>query len=99
MTDTTDNVQVTDNPDSSRFELHVAGQLAGHAEYQLGPGRMLLTHTEVDPALQGKGLAARLARGALDSARDSGRQVAPLCSYVADYIHKHPEYADVVEHQ
>lgn len=97
MTDITDNVQVTDNPGASRFELHVAGQLAGHAEYHLRPGRMLLTHTEVDPALQGRGLAGTLARQALDSARDSGRQVAPLCSYIADYIDKHPEYADLVE--
>lgn len=97
MTDSSENVQVTDNPDSSRFELHVDGELTGHAEYQLRSDRMLITHTEVDPALQGRGLAGTLARGALDAARAGGRRVIPLCSYVADYIRKHPEYADLVD--
>lgn len=96
MTDSSENVQVTDNPDKARFELHVDGELTGHAEYRLRSDRMLITHTEVDPALQGRGLAGRLARGALDAARAGGRQVIPLCSYVADYIRKHPEYADLV---
>ena len=96
MTDSTENVQVTDNPGRSRFELHVDGELTGHAAYQLRTDQMVITHTEVDPALQGRGFAGRLAQEALDSARAGGRQVTPLCSYVADYIRKHPEYADLV---
>jgi len=39
---------------------------------------------------------ATLARGALDSARERGLAVVPSCPFVASYITKHPEYADLV---
>ena len=54
------------------------------------------THTVVPLALEGHGIAGRLARAALDYARDRGLSVVPLCPYVADYIGKHPEYEDLV---
>lgn len=89
-------VQVVRHPERSRFEIVVDGELAGFAQYQHRPGRMVLTHTVVDPARQGQGLAGRLARVALDAARAEGLRVVPECSYIADYIRKHPEYADLV---
>lgn len=92
-----DQVDVVDNPGRSRFELRVAGEPAGHAEYRLQPGRMVFTHTEIDPGFQGRGLAGRLAGAALDAARDRGVQVTPLCPYIAGYIRKHPEYVDLVD--
>ena len=33
---------------------------------------------------------------ALDDARSEGKKVVPACSYVADYIDRHPEYADLL---
>lgn len=92
-----EDVQVVDVPEQSRFEIRAAGELAGHAEYRLRPGRMVLTHTEVDDRFQGRGLAGRLARSALDAARERDLQVTPLCSYIADYIRKHPEYVPIVD--
>lgn len=92
-----DDVRVVDDPERSRFEIHTGGELAGHAEYRLRPGRMVLTHTEVDDRFQGRGLAGRLARSALDAARDRELPVTPLCSYIADYIRKHPEYVPLVD--
>ena len=32
----------------------------------------------------------------LDEARSRGLRVVPTCPYVASYIRKHPEYADLV---
>ena len=55
-----------------------------------------LVHTEVLPAFSGQGHAATLARSALDDARARGLTVRPDCPYVASYIEKHPEYADLV---
>lgn len=91
------DVRVDDRPDEARFEISVDGRLAGFAEYERRPGRMVLTHTEVDDAYTGRGLAGRLARHALDAARAEGVRVNPQCSYIADYIRKHPEYADLVD--
>lgn len=57
----------------------------------------MFTHTDVDDAYSGQGLAARLARTALDTARDRRLRVTPLCPYIAGYIRKHPEYVDLVD--
>jgi predicted GNAT family acetyltransferase len=91
------DVRVVDAPDDRRFELRVDGALAGFAEYRMRPGRIAFTHTEVDDRFQGRGLAGRLARAALDSARDRGLEVTPLCPYIADYIRRHPEYVPLVD--
>jgi uncharacterized protein len=53
-------------------------------------------HTEVEPRLEGQGLGAVLVRGALDDARARGELVVPRCPFVAAFIHRHPEYEDLV---
>jgi hypothetical protein len=39
---------ITDNPRESRFEIHLDGQRAGLAQYQMRGQVLSLTHTEVD---------------------------------------------------
>lgn len=90
-------VRVDDVPERSRFEVSVDGAQAGFAEYAIRSGRMVLPHTVVDGSYRGQGLAGELARVALDSARARDLRVVPECSYIADYITKHPEYADLVD--
>lgn len=89
-----------DTPDKSRYELHVDDQLVGFIDYRLhhdtGGDVIVLVHTEVLPDFSGQGHASTLARSALDDARDRGLSVVPSCPYVAAYIGKHPEYADLV---
>jgi predicted GNAT family acetyltransferase len=87
---------VADNPAESRFEIRADGQLAGFAAYRLRGERIVFTHTEVDDAYEGQGLGSRLARGALDAARDRGLVVVPLCPFIAGYIRGHAEYQDLV---
>jgi Predicted acetyltransferase len=91
-----DDIKVADNPQAARFELHLDGKLAGIAGYVLDGGTITLTHTEVEPEYQGRGLASHLARFALDSAREAGLKVIPRCPYMARYVARHPEYADLV---
>ncbi|MFD1940500.1 MULTISPECIES: GNAT family N-acetyltransferase [Nonomuraea] len=93
----TREITVIDNPDASRFEIHVGDELAGFAEYKLLPTTIVFTHTEVDPAFEGQGLAGRLVRRALDVSRDTGLKVRPLCPYVVKWIDRHPEYQDLLE--
>jgi predicted GNAT family acetyltransferase len=89
-------IDVVDNPDQSRFEISLDGAVAGAAYYRLEPGRIVFTHTEIDPAYEGRGLAGRLASSALDAVRDRGLVVVPLCPFIAGYIRSHPEYLDLV---
>jgi predicted GNAT family acetyltransferase len=91
-----DAIEVADNPQATRFELRLNGELVGFADYVLKGGTIILTHTEVQPEFEGRGLAARLARAALDGARDAGLTVIPRCPYIASYIERHPEYADLL---
>lgn len=84
------------NPERHRFELVVDGQPAGELAYREREGVLELVHTEVHDAFQGRGLAAQLARAALDDARAAGQRVMPSCAYVASYIERHPEYRDLV---
>lgn len=90
-----DGVEVRHNEAVRRFEAEVHG-LRAVLVYKLIPGRMLIQHTEVPPSLEGRGLAARLTRAALEFARSKALQVVPACSYTASYMAKHPEYNDLL---
>ncbi|HEY1134055.1 MAG TPA: GNAT family N-acetyltransferase [Nocardioides sp.] len=91
-------VSVVDNTDASRFEVHVAGALAGFADYRLRDGGSLVavTHTEIDDAYAGQGLAKQLAVAALDALRADGRELLPFCPFFRGYVAKHPDYLDLV---
>lgn len=90
-------VVVTDVDERSRFEITVDGTLAGFADYRAAPGRLVITHSEIDGAYQGRGLAGTLTKAALGSIRQRGLLVTPRCPYTASYIRKHPEYVDLVD--
>lgn len=95
MSETTP-VTVEDNPQRFRYEARVAGELAAFTRYQLHESTLALTHTETVAAFQGKGVAGRLAAGALDSVRERGLALDPQCPFIRGYIVKHPQYLDLV---
>ena len=88
--------QVTDNTARHRFELDVDGTTAVIVYRPAGDGVLELVHTEVPESLSGQGVGSRLVKGALDMIRARGTRVIPSCSFVAAYIQRHPEYADMV---
>lgn len=91
------DVHVTHNEAQNRYEARVGDELAGFAEYQLTDELVVFTHTEVDPALAGKGVGGALARLALDDVRTQGsRKVLPLCPFIKAWIGKHPDYVPLV---
>ena len=90
-----EGVTITNNEEVQRFEAQVDG-LRAFITYRRFPGRILLNHTEVPPPLEGKGLAAKLARAALDFARANQLRVVSLCPYVSVFLGKHAEYHDLV---
>ena len=57
---------------------------------------MIITHTETPRALRGHGIASELVEGALALIRADGHKVIAGCSFVVDYLRKHPEYGDMV---
>jgi predicted GNAT family acetyltransferase len=90
------STEITDNPERGRYEISVDGDVAGFAEYERGEGSLVLVHTEVGSAYEGKGVGSSLARGALDDIRAKGLSVVPLCPFIKKWIEKHPDYQDLV---
>jgi predicted GNAT family acetyltransferase len=87
---------VVENVQLHRYEVVHDGALAGFADYQRSEKSILFTHTVIDDAFAGKGLASTLIRHALNDARAAGFAVLPQCPFVKGYIGKHPEYLDLV---
>lgn len=87
---------VIDAPKRRQFEVTVDGEPAGSLVYRLRPGLLALIHTEVDERFEGHGLGGRLARFALEQAREQGLEVLPFCPFVNGWMKRHPEYNDLV---
>ena len=84
------------DPEAGRFSL-ASEDGEAHLDYVLRDATTMETvSTWTPPAARGRGLAARLARAALDHARAEGLSVVPTCWYVAGWIERHPDYADLL---
>lgn len=88
-------VGVVERPQAGRFELDFPGGQA-FALYRSDGDRIVVTHTEVPAAFNGRGLGSQLAEGIFRIARASGRRVVPRCSFVAAWARRHPDYRDVL---
>jgi NAD+ kinase len=87
---------IVDSFERSRYEVLLGGELAGTLEYIRHPEHIELLRTEIDQAFQGRGLAGRLAGGALAEIAARAGRVVVSCPYVDGYLERHPEYASLV---
>jgi hypothetical protein len=87
---------VRENPEKRRFEAVVDGEVAGSLFYRDTEDGLVLIHTEVDEAFEGRGIGSRLVAGVLDDVRARGGEVVPICPFVKRYLERHPEYTDLV---
>ena len=84
------------NAATHRFEAYLEGETA-FTEYVIHEGAMVLPHTVVPPAFEGRGVGSALAKAALGYAREQGLRVKPVCPFIAGYIVKHPEWQDLLD--
>lgn len=89
-------VQVTDAPELSRYEARADGELVGYTEYRRHDGTIMLAITVVPEELQNKGIGAALARFALDEARKAGKLIEPVDPFIAGWLERHPEHAEMM---
>jgi predicted GNAT family acetyltransferase len=88
---------VRDNPERHRFEIDLGDGSFAIAEYTLPAGRIMFTHTEVPAGHEGQGAGTTLIRFALDSARERGLKVIPICPFFAAYMQRHAEVQDLLD--
>ncbi len=88
--------RITHDAKHGRFEIRPTPEAPpAFLEYDIAGERVVFEHTFVPDARRGQGLAAALTRAALEEARRAGWIIVPACSYVAAYIERHPEFADL----
>ncbi|MDN0073804.1 GNAT family N-acetyltransferase [Crenobacter sp. SG2303] len=92
------DLAATHQPEQHRFVILDAGKLAAEMSYSpLGDDRMIIDHTDVDPAYAGQGLGYQLVEAAVVHARERQMKILPLCPFAASVFKKKgAAYADVL---
>ncbi|WP_329459530.1 GNAT family N-acetyltransferase [Streptomyces sp. NBC_01497] len=80
-----------------RYEILVDGAAAGFTAYRDRGEQRVFYHTKIDDAFAGQGLASHLVREALTDVRGAGKRIVPVCPYVAKFLKRHDEFADIVD--
>jgi predicted GNAT family acetyltransferase len=95
MTESTPNV--VHEPAANRYAIFLGSEEVGDLKYRKTPGEIHMISTHVNPAHQGKNLAAILTKFALNDVRAEGKdKVVPVCSYTVRYMEKHPDTQDLL---
>ena len=94
--DVAERLRVEDNPAESRYEALLDGRVVGVSEYELEGDRIVFVHTEVDPSAEGLGIGSRLVAGALDDVRRRGLRLVVECPFIAAWLRRHRDYADLL---
>ncbi len=89
--------RVTHNATARRFETRAGDEPLSFLSYMYEGDRVVFDHTFVPEELRGRGIAAKLARAALTEARERHWRIVPRCSYVATFIKRNPEFADLAD--
>ncbi|WP_181794453.1 GNAT family N-acetyltransferase [Streptomyces sp. WELS2] len=97
MTEAATEPTVERRDDRHRYEILVAGERAGLTAFRDRGEQRVFYHTEIDDAFAGRGLAAQLVAQALADVRAQGKRIVPVCPYVAKYLTKHHEFADITD--
>jgi len=79
------------------YEILVEGKRIGLTAYRDRGEQRVFFHTEVDDAFAGQGLAAQLVAQALADVRAAGKRIVPVCPYVAKFLKRHDEFADITD--
>lgn len=89
--------ELINNESRRQYEFHIDRYIP-KIEYVVNKENdIFLTHTEVHPALSGKGIGTQLVIKALADIDTKAMKVVPLCPFVASYIKSHPEWMRLVK--
>lgn len=89
------DADIRDNAEAHRYELPVDDEVAV-VIYNLSGQNLMITETLVPVALEGRGIASRMAKHVIADAGTRGLLILPVCPFFSAYLQKHPEHADVV---
>jgi predicted GNAT family acetyltransferase len=92
------DIQQEDRETGGAFFIEGQGDRLAELSYtRSGPGTVVLVHTEVSGALQGRGVARKLVHAAVAWARRTGTKLVPACSYARSVFDRTPDLRDVLQ--
>lgn len=64
---------------------------------ETSPGVVNITHTIVDPSLQGQGVAGKLLTSLAGKLRKENKKAVLTCSYAIKWFDEHPDQEDLLQ--
>lgn len=77
-------------PGDNQFTISLGERQVGLVDFHDRDGVRVFTHTEIDPAVGGRGLGTQLVAEAIAATRAAGLAIESHCSMVTQYVAKHP---------
>lgn len=91
------DLRFANEPDASRYTLHRGDDLVSVLDYRDDGHTVALTRAYTVPPFRGNGYAGELVdRAVADLHSRGGREVLPVCWYVADWFAAHPSRRDIL---
>ncbi len=92
-----EQLRVVENADLDRYELWNGEQFIGFEGFEKHEdGTVELQHTIIGEQFGRQGYARTLVTLLLERFRAQGTTVRPTCTYVQDYLHRFPQYQDLI---
>ena len=88
-------IAVERNDTLSRYEGRAGDQLVTVINFVRTGDVVDIRHTRTRTRWRGQGLAGKVTQAALADIRAEGWKVQATCPFTVDYLHSHPEYADL----
>jgi predicted GNAT family acetyltransferase len=88
-------VTIEFRPEEMRAVALDQGKVIGECTVTASGRIWLLTHTGVDKAYGGQGIAGQLVDSVVEAARQQGIKIHPLCDYAQRRFASHQDYDDV----
>jgi len=88
-------ITVERNDALSRYEGRVADEVVTVINFVRTGNVVDIKHTRTRVRWRGQGLAGKVTEAALADIRAQGWKVQASCAFTVDYLHAHPEHADL----
>lgn len=90
-------VKLEVNDKNGFFYIDIDGKTIAKMTFVFaGNDKIIIDHTEVNEAYNGKGFGKMMVEKAVEYAREKGIKIIPLCPFAKKIIDKTPEFQDVL---